>query len=272
MHVVSGPVPTAGRFVAALCVALCCAGSAFAAACVRDSAPQRVPLVELYSSEGCNSCPPADRWLSAQAQARRDDIALVALHVDYWDNLGWKDRFGDAAFTARQRALSRGGPSTFVYTPEVFVAGHELRGWRSSDAFEQAVDHARHMKPAADLHVRAARDAQTVDVQARVTTRAGLADPQLFVALIEDGLVSSVRAGENRGETLHHDRVARTWSMPTASEPPIASGAPVDVQRRLAIPPDADRSKLSLLVFVQDGRSGEVAQAVSLPLSACAAP
>jgi hypothetical protein len=97
--------------------------SAHAATCTATSGPARASLLELYTSEGCSSCPPADRWLS-QMPPRRDVVPL-AFHVDYWDRLGWKDRFAQAAFSQRQRARNRG--AGWVYTPQVMLDGAERR-------------------------------------------------------------------------------------------------------------------------------------------------
>ena len=100
--------------------------------CVAISPSTRTALVELYTSEGCNSCPPADRWLSRQTEREWDARQVVALafHVDYWDRLGWKDRFAQPAFSARQRALAAQQGSRTVYTPQVLVSGRSLPQWQ----------------------------------------------------------------------------------------------------------------------------------------------
>ena len=99
--------------------------------CRAASGPQALPLVELYTSEGCDSCPPADRWLAKQFPAAATDARALALafHVDYWDRLGWADRFASPAYTERQYASMRANAATFVYTPQVLLQGHDLRGW-----------------------------------------------------------------------------------------------------------------------------------------------
>jgi hypothetical protein len=91
----------------------------------RSSATTRV--VELYTSEGCNSCPPADRWLSGVASA--PDTVALAFHVDYWDRLGWKDRFASAAFTQRQSQQQAVNGARFSYTPQVVVDGVDDKDW-----------------------------------------------------------------------------------------------------------------------------------------------
>src|SRR5512146_2362025 len=88
--------------------------------CSARSGAQSGALIELYTSEGCSSCPPADRWLgSLAATADPARLSLLAFHVDYWDELGWPDRFAQAHFTARQRERVRAGGSTTIYTPQV---------------------------------------------------------------------------------------------------------------------------------------------------------
>ena len=96
------------------------------------SGQQQTAVVELYTSEGCSSCPPADQWLEALIQIPRDELDVLALafHVDYWDYLGWKDRFGSPRHTSRQRQLGANNNQRSIYTPEFFVDGIEARGTR----------------------------------------------------------------------------------------------------------------------------------------------
>ncbi len=168
---------------------------------VFSSADRDVALVELYTSEGCSSCPPADRWLS---QLRSDsglwrDFVPVAFHVDYWDYLGWPDRFADVRYSARQRSYYNQGAVRTVYTPGMFVGGREWTGWRRSD------------EP--DLRRNAAAGVLTATVRGnRVTVdyKADDADAESLVAhvaLLGMGLTSDVRRGENRGRQLSHDFV-----------------------------------------------------------------
>ena len=96
-------------------------------ACTAASTRQVAPVVELYTSEGCNSCPPADRWLSKLKSDPK--VVALAFHVDYWDRLGWKDRFASAAFTARQAAQQPTNGARFSYTPQVVVDGRDRTDW-----------------------------------------------------------------------------------------------------------------------------------------------
>ena len=95
-----------------------------------ESNGQKTAVVELYTSEGCSSCPPADQWLEALVETESDDIDVLALafHVDYWDYIGWKDRFASPKYTSRQRQLGANNKQRTIYTPEFFVGGKETRG------------------------------------------------------------------------------------------------------------------------------------------------
>ncbi|HKE49745.1 MAG TPA: DUF1223 domain-containing protein, partial [Rhodanobacteraceae bacterium] len=102
------------------------------AECTAESGRDRPHLVELYTSEGCSSCPPAEKWMSSI----RDDARQVGLefHVDYWDELGWRDPFADARYTARQRTLAERGASSIVYTPQIIVDGRVWKNWPATSA------------------------------------------------------------------------------------------------------------------------------------------
>jgi hypothetical protein len=167
---------------------------------VFTSNTSQTPLIELYTSEGCSSCPPADRWLSGLAS--RDglwtDFVPVAFHVDYWDYIGWKDRFATPASSARQRELAAEGGSRTVYTPGVFVDGKAWLGWHDGGTAAGNGSKAGRLILRIDgRHVGAQFDPADEDI----------ARPVLHVALLGMGLESEVKAGENRGRKLHHDFV-----------------------------------------------------------------
>ena len=117
-----------GMRIASLLVGALLAAPVHAAQCVAQSGPGTTALVELYTSEGCSSCPPADRWLASLGK-RHAPTALVplALHVDYWDYIGWKDPYAKREFSLRQRKLSQLQRMALVYTPQV-VVNAEARG------------------------------------------------------------------------------------------------------------------------------------------------
>lgn len=180
------------------------AGAALAAAperCVRHSPPQLPTLVELYTSEGCNSCPPADRWLSSLGE--RSDVVRLAFHVDYWDALGWKDRYASAAHTARQYAQQGPSGARFVYTPQVLVNGRDHRG----ATLPAPATAPRPEGPRVTL----AREAEAYVARVEQPQALGAKVWKGYWALTEDAHSSAVRAGENQGVTLHHDAVVRQY-------------------------------------------------------------
>ena len=227
-------------------------GTARAAeACTVASTRQVAPVVELYTSEGCNSCPPADRWLSKL----KTDPAVVALafHVDYWDRLGWKDRFASPAFTARQASQQASNGARFSYTPQVVVDGRDRTDWSRATVPTPT-------RPAAAVDVVVAHQGDRF--VATVTPATGA--PQrlaAYWAVTEQGHVTAVKAGENEGVTLHHDFVVRDY------EPVVAwaarSGAAATLTFKPATPADAAHPRSVNLVVV-DAASGRPVQAVKV--------
>jgi len=213
------------------------------AACELRSGARSPTVVELYTSEGCDSCPPADRWLSSLKG--RDDVVALAFHVDYWDRLGWVDRFASPAFTERQSRLRASSGVPFAYTPQVLVGGADWRRWPGALPAPAA--------SAVDVTLR--RDGGRIE--ARITPRAG-APKQLaaYWAVVEDGHVSAVKAGENAGATLRHDHVVRQY-RPVA---PWTGAEPRSIV--FDAPPPAPGRRVVLVVG--DARSNRPLQALQL--------
>ncbi len=230
------------------------------------SPPHTVAVVELYTSEGCNSCPPADRWLSRTAADPQRWIPL-ALHVDYWDGLGWKDPFSRAAFTGRQRALGDTAHASTIYTPEVFVSGHELRRWADPGDFSRAIE-TRNARPAqAEIALDAtAAGTQRVILQTRARftlppLAAGAEPPVAWIALTQNGLVSHPNGGENGGVELHHDHVVREWIGPIRLTGPTTTW-----QGEIALPAGARPADVGLAAFIERPGDADILQATAAPL------
>ena len=234
-----------------------------AAECTGASGSARKVLLELYTSEGCSSCPPADRWLSKLMEAgfSPGTVIPVAFHVDYWNDLGWPDRFSQAGFSARQRAASARDSATYVYTPQFLADGHDFRGSGGYDSLRQRVRAAAAAGPA-KVRLELSLDSNSTEVQVRAELDAGAtAGPaDLFVVVTENGLSSKVAAGENRGRSLDHDAVARLLLGPF----PVAANGPTDVRQTLGLAPEWHRDRLSIVAFVQERTRGDVLQAMSL--------
>jgi hypothetical protein len=178
-----------------------------------EAAPKTPVLVELFTSEGCSSCPPADalltKFLREQPIADAEIIPL-SLHVDYWDHQGWKDPFASKAITSRQEAYSKIFGADRLYTPQVVVDGRdELNG--GDEAGVRRVVLAAAARPHLPLRVDAR--ARGSSVRLSIDLPAAPADAEaidVLVALTEDDLSSVVRRGENGGRTLSHVAVVRT--------------------------------------------------------------
>ena len=252
------------RLVTAL-AALGTALPAQAAPCTARSTPRTAALVELYTSEGCSSCPPADRWLSSLKFAARAsaDLVPLALHVGYWDYIGWKDPYAKPAFAERQRTIAALQHESFVYTPQVLLQGRDFRGWGST-AFEQVVAriNAQPARAAISLAVeRLDGSALQVETFAQVPDPARRAAAALYLAVYQNRLSSRVVAGENEGRTLAHDFVVRDWVGPID----FAADGQAHDRRRMASPPGAPAGNVGVAAFVQDRGTAEVLQALRLP-------
>ena len=164
-----------------------------------ESGPAQVSLLELYTSEGCSSCPPAEAWLSSLSQNPElwKAVVPVAFHVDYWDNLGWKDEFSSRDFTQRQRHYAANWGSGSVYTPAFVLNGAEWQAWG------RAITGTENLQPG-KLIVLATGS------QIKVTfSPSRLAGPySVEIAPLRMNATSRVTAGENRGRTLTHQFIA----------------------------------------------------------------
>ncbi len=218
--------------------------------CSFTSTARTPTVVELYTSEGCSSCPPADRWLSALKG--RTDLVALSFHVDYWDRLGWRDRFSSPAHSQRQAQLLRTNGAPYVYTPQVVVDGRDQPRWSNL-----ALTTTR-----APATVQASLQRNATGYRAELRPLPGApARIAGYWALTEDGHASTVKAGENQGAHLAHDFVVREYAPITAWDARDAS-----VQRLQfspSRPADAAHPRRMNLVLV-DADSGRVLQALAL--------
>jgi hypothetical protein len=173
------------------------------------AAETRPVVVELFTSQGCSSCPPADAFLSELSQ--RDDVIALALHVDYWDYIGWKDSFAQPAFTARQKAYAKSGGRRSVYTPQMIVGGQDhVIGTHRQDA---AALIQKHATAHTGVTLNVTRDAGgqfTIKAQAEP----GVAGPILIQLVTYDPLRTvDITRGENNGRTVDYSNVVTAWSI-----------------------------------------------------------
>jgi hypothetical protein len=230
--------------------------------CTVVSGTQRVATIELYTSEGCDSCPPADKWLSELPVKKLGTERLIplAFHVDYWNQLGWTDPFAQARFSDRQRQHSKRRGATFVYTPQLLLNGQNYRRGMLFDAIAGKVNSINSSRPLADIKLKISRTSDslhaTVEVDAKNPQQR---DAQLFLALYENGLVNEVKAGENKGHTLKHDFVVRELAGPFKMD----NIGRVRHEQTFLLAREWNARNLKLAAFVQSPQNGDVWQAVA---------
>lgn len=209
--------------------------------------PSPVVVVELFTSEGCSSCPPADALLGALAQ--RDDVLALSFHVDYWNDLGWRDPYSDAAISERQRAY--GHLDGRVYTPQMVVNG--MVGFVGSRRGQAEAEIARALD--APLPIPVALDVQPAAdaLAATYTVSEAPEEAVLHLALVQRAAEQPVRRGENRGRTLQHANVVRHFETG-----PAASGTAT-----LPLPDGLTADAMRVVAYVQQGTNGPILGAVA---------
>jgi len=225
--------------------------------------PRRAVVVELFTSEGCSSCPPADELLGRLRQelsAKNIQVIPLGFHVDYWNRLGWKDRFSSAEFTQRQEqythALKVDGP----YTPEMVVDGDvEFVGNDAGRAQSTIRQQASQLETAQVKIAPAGADQLTIQVKGPASSSG---NALVMLAITEDNLTTQVFSGENGGRTLHHAAVVRELRQVGA----LNNGA-IETTVPLKLEKEWKRNDLRAVVFVQNGPSGKIEGAASVALA-----
>ena len=223
------------------------------------AAPPTPVIVELFTSEGCESCPPADVLLQQLASTQpvaSAQIIPLSLHVDYWDQLGWNDRFSSALLTNRQRTYGARFNVDSVYTPQMVVDGRSELVGSDGTAARSAITKAAAVAHGA-IRINRVQNVVTV-VASDLPPQTDRAD--IIVVVAEDRLRSNVTRGENHGRTLTHTAVVR--SLTAAGE---ATGPSAEARTTLAIDPAWRRDALRIVAFVQQRRGGAILAAGAIP-------
>ena len=219
-------------------------------------------LVELFTSEGCSSCPPADELLGRlrqSANANGAEVIPLGFHVDYWDSAAWHDRFDSAAYSRRQEDYARKFHIEGPYTPQMVVNGEiEFVGSLAGEARQAIVEAAREGS-VADVRLSLAKG----DVLS--VTIANSQPAEVMLAITEDNLVTNVGGGENGGRTLHHAAVVRELRrLGDVRGSDFSATVPLRLDERWK------KTDLRAVVFVQSGSSAKILGAASLPLNSLA--
>ncbi|MFT4650548.1 MAG: hypothetical protein ACI8XX_000986 [Polaribacter sp.] len=228
-----------------------------------DSGTNQTTVVELYTSEGCSSCPPAEKWFKALTKAPKQDINILALafHVDYWDYIGWKDRFANPKHTSLQRQLGANNRQQSIYTPEFFVDGKEARGTRNVLSQISRNMSKNNGKPSPiRLKLSVSKNQHSLMVELETTAIGSKKKGwQHRYFVYENGLSSEVKRGENAGQVLNHEQVVRYMSATFKS-------AEYD-SHSIKIHPDWRLDNIGVAALVTTAGSEQYLQAVYTPIT-----
>lgn len=202
-----------------------------------------VAVVELFTSEGCSSCPPADRLLRSLVQTNRAEgrpVYALSFHVDYWNRLGWEDPYSKSAFSQRQRQYGQAlGVDT--YTPQIVVNGRQAMVGSRTGRVQGAIESALAEPTRVDVTLSVGTKEDDLEVAYRVVDTPP-DDATLRLAVVERGLSQEVTRGENAGRTLRHANVVRSFTSTPARSEGTSS---------LSVPDAVDRSQASIIAYVQ---------------------
>lgn len=216
--------------------------------------PRKAVVVELFTSEGCSSCPPADELLTHLRQdlsARHIEVIPLGFHVDYWNSLGWKDRFSSAEFSRRQEQYTQSLRVDGPHTPEMVVDGAVEFVGNDAGHAQRSIREAASQPEVAAVKISSGEvDELAVQVKAASSGK----DAQVVLAITEDNLTTQVGSGENGGRTLHHAAVVRELrQLGRLREGSFEANVPLKLDK------EWKRNDLRAVVFVQEGGTGKIA-------------
>jgi hypothetical protein len=219
-----------------------------------------VAVVELFTSEGCSSCPPADRVLSelaARAKSAALPVYVLSFHVDYWNYLGWRDRFSSASYSERQRGYAGINPSGGTYTPQAVINGDSECVGSDSSQLDALIARALKREPRTQIELRARRAGGGIEVSYRVSGDS--AARVLNLALLEPHAESAVKSGENSGERLAHVNVVRRFESRALAEGNVGSWS-------FKPGADFDTRQVGIVAYTEDAAQRDISGATELEL------
>lgn len=218
-----------------------------------NSAKNKTPvLVELFTSEGCSDCPPADGVLGRleREQPNADaEIITLALHVDYWDRLGWKDTFSSHLYSERQTGYAETFKLDSVYTPQMIVDGQQQFVGSNFGAAQNAVgEAAKNQKATIELTMGTDAKNQNPNVKVKISNLPAHENSYVWLAIAENNLKTAVGRGENRDKTLSHSSVVREMKLIGEIN---STDKTFEVETAYELQPDWNKQNLKFVVFVQ---------------------
>ena len=234
--------------------------------CAASSGANVTPVIDLYTSEGCSSCPPADKWASKfKDKSAAGEVVVQAFHVGYWDYIGWVDRFAAPSYTQRQREVASKNNLRGIYTPQVVFNGKDWPEWYATTPKIPGQEVAKASVALKQVGVDQFEANVTPLPQMQGTNWSA------YWTVTEHGHNSKVLSGENAGEFLKHDFVVRQLVLAGQYEAGKgAAGTPYKLTLRSIAPTRGHARQVNLVVF--DTSSGKTLQAVSLQCATLAQP
>ncbi len=217
---------------------------------VQISGNKPVVVLELFSSEGCSSCPPADAVLGGilkNASEERKAVYGLKFHVDYWDRLGWKDIYASPAFTDRQREYAVLFKASGIYTPQMVVNGHREMVGSDEASIQNAIKEEQQNKSNTFLSIKTSLDTSNSSLNIEYGIQNGVQNSLIHFALVEKEVTHHIKRGENQGRILTHNHIVRIF------ETEKLDGS--KNTKELKIPSDLETNKLVLIVYLQEKES-----------------
>jgi hypothetical protein len=230
------------------------------------SSTKQMPIVELFTSEGCGACPPADRWAKQLPNHGLDDnhVVVLGFHIDYLnDRKGWVDKFAKSEFSDRQRQLVLLNLYKTVFTPQIIISGETVHAWeKHANTLIKAIGDLD-AKADIELSVHKANDQFVIDTKTKVSGEANRANSKLYIAITEDGIKNFAYGGDNRGTEFNHQNLVREWLGPFD----LNLAGDTVTTTKIMINPEWQQQKLSVVAVVQNLDDGFVLQALPLALT-----
>lgn len=206
-----------------------------------------IVVLELFTSQGCSSCPPADRLLASYAN--REDIAALSFHVDYWNKLGWKDLFSNHEFTQRQKNYASTSGSN-VYTPQIIINGEKEMVGSEEDKIAATIKQFQKQEPVSQIIIGEIKTGNE-KVSVTYSVKGKLNNSVVNIALVQNKITTSIKAGENKGVTLTNYNVVRNFKT-------ISSIAAVKNETTIDMVSGIDKKNLSIILYLQDVLSNKI--------------
>ena len=225
-------------------------------------------VVELFTSEGCSSCPPADELVAkTQSESNSRPVYILAFHVDYWNHLGWKDVFSDAAWSKRQNQYAAWLHLSSVYTPQIVVNGRTEFVGSEEGKLRDALKSNLKSAPSTQLTLKEGQTS-TGTINLQYQTEGVTGNTSLLLALVQKTGTTQVKRGENEGRTLSHVQIVRnlqTIVLENASAGNRDSaGGPMSGTAHIDLPAGLNRTDCEIIAFLQNNANGEIVAATKL--------